>query len=92
MTVCTAQPHRTQQPTSSTWSAPAPSRWRAYLSHQPPAKGRSAETSRRAGLEVLLKTYVEVYCWKRASSAEALFASPPETLPYVPEPQGEAIA
>ena len=45
-----------------------------------------------SGLEVLLKTYVKVYYWKRASSAEALFSGSPQTLRYTPEPQGEAIA
>ena len=59
-----------------------------------PAAGQGAVGGDIApsGLEVLLKTYVKVYYWKRASSAEALFASSPQTLPYVPEPQGEAIA
>ena len=59
-----------------------------------PAAGQGAVGGDIApsGLEVLLKTYVEVYYWKRASIAEALFARSPETLPYVPEPQGEAIA
>ena len=45
-----------------------------------------------SGLEVLLKTYTAVYYWRRASGDEALFANPPSTLPYLPEPQGEAIA
>ena len=45
-----------------------------------------------SGLEVLLKTYAAVYYWHRGSVAEALFAHPYQTLPYVPEPQGEAIA
>lgn len=59
-----------------------------------PAAGQGAVGGDIApsGLEVLLKTYAAVYYWKRASGAEALFAHPPETLPYVPEPQGEAIA
>ena len=45
-----------------------------------------------SGLEVLIKTYDKVYYWRRASAAEALFALPPQRLPYDPEPQGEAIA
>ncbi len=59
-----------------------------------PAAGQGAVGGDIApsGLEVLLKTYVEVYYWKRASGAESLFAHPSVTLPYVPEPQGEAIA
>ena len=44
-----------------------------------------------SGLEVLIKTYSKVYYWSRSSGADALFASPSITLPYVPEPQGEAI-
>ncbi len=44
------------------------------------------------GLEVLVKTYTSVYYWSRSSGAEALFAHPSTTLPYVFEPQGEAIA
>ena len=59
-----------------------------------PAAGQGAVGGDIApsGLEVLLKTYAAVYYWTRASGAEALFAHPAETLPYVPEPQGEAIA
>jgi hypothetical protein len=59
-----------------------------------PAAGQGAVGGDIApsGLEVLLKTYLEIYYWKRASGAEALFAHPSVTLPYVPEPQGEAIA
>jgi hypothetical protein len=58
-----------------------------------PAAGQGAVGGDIApsGLEVLLKTYVEVYYWKRASGAESLFAHRSVTLPYVPEPQGEAI-
>lgn len=43
-----------------------------------------------SGLEVLIKTYDRVYYWSRTAEA-ALFAHPPVTLPYNPEPQGEAI-
>jgi len=44
-----------------------------------------------SGLEVLLKTYARVYYWQRASGAQPLFTPPPMTLPYIAEPQGEAI-
>lgn len=44
-----------------------------------------------SGLEVLIKTYVAVYYWSRASEAASLFANPSRTLPYQTEPQGEAI-
>jgi len=59
-----------------------------------PAAGQGAVGGDIApsGLEVLLKTYVAVYYWRRDSGAEVLFANPPGTLPYVPERQGEAIA
>jgi hypothetical protein len=55
---------------------------------RPPARGRWAGTIAPHGLEVLLKTYVKAYYWKRASSAEALFASSPETLPKLPRTPG----
>jgi hypothetical protein len=45
------------------------------------------------GSQILIKNYFKVYYWKRKggeSVAEALGRSP-EELPYVPEPQGEAI-
>lgn len=45
-----------------------------------------------SGLEVLLKTYSSVYYWRRDSADDAFFGVPHQTLPYVPEPQGEAIA
>ncbi|MFQ5568616.1 MAG: hypothetical protein ACE5G0_03010 [Rhodothermales bacterium] len=45
-----------------------------------------------SGRDVLIKTYTQVYHWSRPSTDAPLFAIPPETLPYVPEPQGEAIA
>ncbi|MDA1183024.1 MAG: hypothetical protein O2930_00065 [Acidobacteria bacterium] len=59
-----------------------------------PAAGQGAVGGDIApsGLEVLLKTYTAVYYWRRGSAAEALFARPYQALPYVPEPQGEAIA
>jgi hypothetical protein len=45
------------------------------------------------GSQILIKTYLAVFYWKRTdkqSLVEALKA-PPVRLPYVPEPQGEAI-
>jgi hypothetical protein len=45
------------------------------------------------GSQILIKTYLAVFYWKRTdkqSLAEALQAAPMR-LPYVPEPQGEAI-
>jgi len=45
------------------------------------------------GSRILIKNYFKVYYWERQegeSVAEAL-AHPPSELPYVPEPQGEAI-
>jgi hypothetical protein len=47
----------------------------------------------RDGSQVLIKTYLAVFYWKRTekqSLVEALQAAPIR-LPYVPEPQGEAI-
>ena len=46
------------------------------------------------GKEVLLKAYNKIYYWKRDdqnTSIADLLKSPPVELPYVPEPQGEAI-
>lgn len=46
------------------------------------------------GQEVLLKSYVQVFYWRRdddATSLAALLQTEPRVLPYVPEPQGEAI-
>lgn len=46
------------------------------------------------GTEVLVKTYNEVFYWKRGAG-EGLASTlmrPPRRLPYRPEPQGEAIA
>jgi hypothetical protein len=45
------------------------------------------------GSQILIKTYLAIFYWKRTdkqSLVEALKA-PPMRLPYVPEPQGEAI-
>lgn len=46
------------------------------------------------GTEILLKNYESVFYWRRSAGttlADA-FRNAPDTLPYVPEPQGEAIA
>ena len=46
------------------------------------------------GQEVLLKTYEHVLYWSRRDTIltiPALLQLPPDTLPYRPEPQGEAI-
>lgn len=46
------------------------------------------------GKEVLLKSYVQVFYWKREDERETLFdllQTEPQTMPYQPEPQGEAI-
>lgn len=46
------------------------------------------------GSQILIKNYFAIYYWKREkgqSVVEALRATPKQ-LPYVPEPQGEAIA
>ena len=47
-----------------------------------------------SGNEVLLKDYQNIYYWKKTAdeSIEALLKTPPQRLPYKPEPQGEAIA
>ena len=47
-----------------------------------------------SGSEILLKTYTTIYYWQRKMSqsiGEALTATP-QILPYIPEPQGEAIS
>lgn len=46
------------------------------------------------GKEVLLKSYVQVFYWRRAdeqTSLVDLLQTKPQELPYQPEPQGEAI-
>lgn len=46
------------------------------------------------GKEVLLKSYVQVFYWRRAdgqTSLVDLLETKPQVLPYQPEPQGEAI-
>ncbi|HAS40424.1 MAG TPA: hypothetical protein DCS93_08095 [Microscillaceae bacterium] len=46
------------------------------------------------GKEVLLKDYGNIYYWKKSGneSIEELLKTTPKRVPYVPEPQGEAIA
>ncbi len=47
----------------------------------------------RDGSQILIKNYLQVFYWTRQANqslSEALQA-PPQRLPYVPEPQGEAI-
>lgn len=48
----------------------------------------------RDGSQLLIKNYGMVYYWTRnaGESIEAAFSRKPVRLPYVPEPQGEAIA
>ena len=45
------------------------------------------------GTEVLLKSYVKVFYWRRQTgqSLVDLLQTEPTILPYMPEPQGEAI-
>ena len=46
------------------------------------------------GKEVLLKSYVQVFYWRRANGQPSLFdllQTEPTVLTYLPEPQGEAI-
>ncbi len=45
------------------------------------------------GTEILIKTYLNVFYWKRQAgeTIEVLLQKPPLTLGYIPEPQGEAI-
>lgn len=45
-----------------------------------------------SGRELLLKTYGYVYHWTRSSAAVSFFEKDPQRVPYVLEPQGEAIA
>ena len=64
-----------------------------FLIHIPITQVVSADIS-PDGSEVLVKNYENVYYWKRHSqeSIEALLQTKPDTLPYLEEPQGEAIA
>ncbi|MFC1538295.1 hypothetical protein ACFL6H_02635 [Candidatus Latescibacterota bacterium] len=45
------------------------------------------------GSEILIKTYTTIYYWQRAESQDLwrAFDSKPLVLPYIPEPQGEAV-
>lgn len=44
------------------------------------------------GRFALVKSYLRVYRWAWKGTAEMPFVGEPQSLPYVPEPQGEAIA
>ncbi len=46
------------------------------------------------GKEILLKSYEQIFYWKRdsAQSLQESFLSTPVSLSYIPEPQGEAIS
>lgn len=59
----------------------------------PPNLVTAADIS-KDGLEVLVKTYGAIYYWKRENeqtSISSLLQTKPDTIAYVPEPQGEAI-
>ncbi|MFC1489902.1 hypothetical protein ACFL6K_01705 [Candidatus Latescibacterota bacterium] len=45
------------------------------------------------GLEILIKTYTNIYYWERGESEELwrAFDVKPFVVPYIPEPQGEAV-
>jgi hypothetical protein len=45
-----------------------------------------------SGLKLLIKSYDIVYLWTRTSAEASFFDAPPVRLPYIQEPQGEAIA
>ncbi len=58
-----------------------------------PFTGATGADISQDGSKILIKNYFKVYCWERRKGqaiAEALSQTPVE-LPYVPEPQGEAI-
>ena len=46
-----------------------------------------------SGSEILLKTYTNIYYWCRSPGQDLwqTFAEPPIVVPYLPEPQGEAV-
>jgi hypothetical protein len=46
-----------------------------------------------SGTKIVLKNYEEIYFWQRRTnqSLEDIFINLPKHLPYIPEPQGEAI-
>jgi hypothetical protein len=45
------------------------------------------------GLEILIKTYANIYYWPRTPTQDVpqALAEPPLAVPYEPEPQGEAV-
>lgn len=47
-----------------------------------------------SGLEIIMKNYHEIYYWKRApgESVKKALSRTPKKLPYIKEPQGEAVA
>ena len=47
----------------------------------------------KSGSKIIMKNYEEIYYWKRKSgqSLKDLFLQLPEHLPYIAEPQGEAL-
>jgi hypothetical protein len=44
------------------------------------------------GRFALVKSYLRIYRWTWDGTADMPFTGDPESLPYVPEPQGEAVA
>ncbi|MFC1651057.1 hypothetical protein ACFL2X_05760 [Candidatus Latescibacterota bacterium] len=46
-----------------------------------------------SGSEILIKTYTNIYYWRRAESQDLwrAFDTKPLVVPYIPEPQGEAV-
>jgi len=46
-----------------------------------------------AGLEILIKTYTAIYYWRRppGEALAQILRRPPETVPYIWEPGGEAV-
>jgi len=46
-----------------------------------------------SGLEIVIKTYTEIFYWKRERTQQVwqAFATVPVKVPYTPEPQGEAV-
>ncbi len=45
-----------------------------------------------SGRALLMKTYGYVYYWSRSGASASFFDAAPQRVPYVPEPQGEALA
>ncbi len=56
--------------------------------------GATAMDISRKGDEILIKTYLKAYYFKKkkGQSLEEAFSNEPKTIAYKPEPQGEAIA